>query len=48
MVASEGPRDGRMAAMDFEPLRADFLRITTDIIYCTVTTVTRRADRGRG
>lgn len=25
--------------MDFEPLRADFLRITADIAYCTVTTV---------
>ena len=25
--------------MDFEPLRADFLRITTEIVYCTVTTV---------
>ena len=29
----------RMASMDFEPLRADFLRITTEIVYCTVTTV---------
>ena len=28
-----------MAAMDFESLRADFLRFTTDIVYCTVTTV---------
>ena len=34
--------------MDFGPLRADFLRITTDIIYCTVTTVDPEADRGRG
>ena len=25
--------------MDFEPLRADFLRITAEIAYCTVTTV---------
>ena len=25
--------------MDFEPLRADFLRITAGIVYCTVTTV---------
>jgi general stress protein 26 len=25
--------------MDFEPLRADFLRITADIAYCTATTV---------
>jgi general stress protein 26 len=25
--------------MDFEPLRADFLRLTTEIVYCTVTTV---------
>ncbi|HYI57027.1 MAG TPA: pyridoxamine 5'-phosphate oxidase family protein [Microlunatus sp.] len=25
--------------MDFEPLREDFLRFTTDIVYCTVTTV---------
>jgi general stress protein 26 len=28
-----------MASMDFEPLRVDFLRITTEILYCTVTTV---------
>jgi hypothetical protein len=25
--------------MDFEPLHADFLRITADTVYCTVTTV---------
>ena len=25
--------------MDFEMLEADFLRFTTDIVYCTVTTV---------
>jgi hypothetical protein len=25
--------------MDFEPLGADFLRMTADIVYCTVTTV---------
>ena len=25
--------------MDFEPLCADFLRITASIVYCTVTTV---------
>jgi hypothetical protein len=25
--------------MEFDPLREDFLRITTDIVYCTVTTV---------
>jgi general stress protein 26 len=25
--------------MDFEPLRGDFLRLTAEIVYCTVTTV---------
>ncbi len=25
--------------MDFGPFRADFLAFTTDIVYCTVTTV---------
>jgi hypothetical protein len=34
--------------MDFEPLHADFLRITADTVFCTVTTVDPTAGRVLG
>ncbi len=39
-TAERAPTNRKQQTMlDFEPLREDFLRFTTDIVYCTVTTV---------